>query len=102
MATTHALKTHPQYWDAVAAGQKLFEARKNDRFFQLGDTVELLRYDPSVTGGYTDASGHRVYDATYAAKLRFRIGHILQGGNFGIEPGYCVFSLLPLTDEAGA
>jgi hypothetical protein len=31
--------------------------------------------------------------------LRFKIGWILQGGQFGIEPGYIVFQLEPTHDS---
>lgn len=83
----HRLKTWPTYYDAVAAGEKLFEVRKNDRFFQCGDTVELVRLDEDK------------HSACYSRPwqiLTFRVGPVLQGGQFGLEPGYCIFSLLPL------
>lgn len=80
----HRLKTQAAYFNAVARGEKLFEVRKNDRFFQAGDIVELVRlHDPETWNVDTSAQ-----------PLRFRIGPILQGGQFGIEPGYCIFSLL--------
>ena len=93
----HKLKTWPTYWDAVARGEKLFEVRENDRFFQAGDTVELIRLSEDRSGAG--------YDLDFGAscigeprRLRFRIGAILQGGQFGIEPRFCVFSLLPLEE----
>lgn len=43
MSKVHELKTWPTYWDAVERGEKLFEVRENDRFFQAGDVVELIR-----------------------------------------------------------
>lgn len=98
---THHLKTWALYWDAVADGDKLFEVRKNDRFFQRGDIVELHRWNESE-GCYEDRAGEvsSSYEPVTGGTLRFRIGDILQGGQFGIEPGYCVFSLQP--DEAGS
>lgn len=39
----HWLKTVGIYWDAVERGDKLFEVRLNDRFFQANDTVRLVR-----------------------------------------------------------
>lgn len=79
----HQLKTLPTYWDAVARGEKTFEVRKNDRAFQTGDIVELRRMSDDL-GLWFDAK---------AEPMRFRIGWILQGGQLGIEAGYCVFSL---------
>lgn len=91
MERVHELKCWPQYFDAVASGEKTFEVRKDDRGFQRGDIVELQRC--------WDTPGHSVQLNTQgkpAHTLRFRIGWILTGGQFGIEPGYIVFSLEPL------
>jgi len=96
--TVHMLKTWPNAWDAVAAGEKTFEVRKNDRFFQRGDEVVLHRFDPSP-GKSCYVSPDNIVKSTYPQEqgtLRFRVGWMLQGGLFGIEPGYCVFSLEPL------
>lgn len=91
----HELKTWPRYWDAVSRGEKLFEVRKNDRFFQAGDTVHLLRMaDDGGRFFSTEAEGASVFPDD-AARLTFTVGPVLQGGQFGIEPGFCVFSLLP-------
>lgn len=83
----HKLKTWPTYWDAIESGEKTFEVRRNDRGFQTGDIVELMRCDEDKIGAWIQR---------HVVPLRFRIGWILQGGQFGIEPGYCVFSLSPL------
>lgn len=90
--TIHKLKTWPTAWDAVSSGEKRFEVRKNDRFFQRGDLVVLERFDPE-TRKYQHRSGASAYHPNDVARLTFVIGWMLQGGQFGIEPGYCVFSL---------
>ena len=41
--TTHVLRTLPHYFDAVARGHKTFEIRRNDRMFQVGDVLKLVR-----------------------------------------------------------
>lgn len=79
----HTLKTLPCYFDAVTMGEKRFEVRRNDRGFQKGDTIELVRLD--------DKFQNRIDQ--FAKPLLFRIGYILQGGQLGIEPGYCVMQL---------
>ena len=79
----HELKTWRPYFEAVASGSKTFEVRKNDRFFQRGDFVTLLE-TLSENGSQTGASA------------TFRVGDVLQGGQFGIDAGFCVFSLLPI------
>ena len=40
----HALKTWPEYFEAVAGGEKTFEIRKDDRGFKVGDVLELREY----------------------------------------------------------
>lgn len=41
----HALKTLPEYFEAVISGTKLFEVRKNDRNYREGDLLALNEYD---------------------------------------------------------
>lgn len=92
-ARVHELKTWPTYWDAIKRGEKTYEVRRNDRFYQTGDIVELHRMSED---GTSMLNGRCVPFAENT--LRFRIGALLPGGLFGIEPGFVVFSLLP--DEA--
>jgi hypothetical protein len=76
---THQLKIQARYWDAVALGKKTFEIRKNDRDFQVGDTVELICVDPVHHG--------------QKMHLFRTIGFVC---DYEQKEGYVVFSLLPL------
>lgn len=87
----HVLKTLPTCWDAIESGEKRFEARKDDRFYQRGDTVVLRRFDPK--DGYTNAPGGGRFSTR---DLAFTIGWMLRGEEFGIKPGFVVFQLEPL------
>lgn len=89
---THVLKTWCDYFDVVAFGLKPFEVRLNDRSFKMGDTVVLQRWNPASKEYERLIPEHGVP----ISELRFRIGFVLHGGQFGIEEGYCVFSLLPM------
>lgn len=82
--STHQLKTWPEYFEAVSRGEKPFEVRKFDRPFAVGDVLELQEFVPGVDGGFTG----REFDA--------RVTYLLSGGQFGVEPGYCVLGLAPL------
>lgn len=93
----HELKCWPEYWDALASGQKRFEVRRDDRGFQRGDILVLQRCHKVLLGSYeveTDSSGRP------AKELAFRVGYILTGGQFGIEPGFVVMSLDVVSLEA--
>jgi hypothetical protein len=80
----HALKTLPEFFDAVESGAKTFEVRKDDRGFAVGDLLILERWSPER--GYIDENGM----ARYAVR---RITYKLDGGQFGIEKGWCVLGL---------
>lgn len=80
MKTTHELKTWPEHFKAILSGKKKCEIRKHDRAFKVNDLLLLREYDPE-TEKYTGTD-------TYA-----RITHILKGGQFGIEEGYCALSI---------
>ena len=85
----HKLKTLPPYWDAVNAGLKNFEVRRDDRGFQKGDVVILEKHD-----GYR----FEMDGAGFSAKpksIRKVISYVLTGGQFGIDPGYVILGLQP-------
>lgn len=87
--TIHELKAWERYFDAVADGRKPFEVRKNDRSFQTGDLVDLVKVEEAYPHYYITPPGERFGKIT----LRKRITYLLQGGQFGIEPGFCVLGL---------
>lgn len=90
----HDLKCWPVYWDATRRGEKLFDVRKNDRGFQAGDFVNLCRFDP-LAGCYVAPDGASSHWPQEDGTISFVITWILQGGQFGVEPGYCVLGLTP-------
>lgn len=76
----HELKTWPEFFKAIDAGQKTFEVRRNDRDFHKGDEVRLLEWNPATkqyTGNFIEAE----------------IGFIIDS-DFGLESGVVAFSLL--------
>ena len=77
--STHELKIWPEFFNAVITGKKLAEVRKDDRGFQVGDTLILNEYD-NLRSEYTGRS--TVREVTYITR-----------GIAGIAPGYCVLSI---------
>lgn len=95
--TTHRLKTVGEFWDAVNSGAKNFEVRLNDRGFQKGDILELLRLRGDGSPDYNIVSR----GVPYEPKLAIReVTYLLQGGQFGLEPLWCVMGLKELTAKA--
>lgn len=94
MPTIHTLKCHAQYFDAVVTGDKCFDVRLDDRHFELGDQLRLVR---------TDETGKILLPSREIVK---HVHFMLEGGQFGIEPGYVVlgfsrgYSLDDFDDDA--
>lgn len=77
---THKLKTWPEPFDAIVAGLKPWEFRKNDRDYHVGDILHLMRYDPEAQE-YTGQT------------LDMTVTYIMPGNMYGIPAGYVVMSL---------
>lgn len=70
--TVHKLDIERHFLLALLDGSKTFEVReRRDRDFKVGDVLE-----------FTDG-------ATYT----FKVSYVLEGGSYGIEPGYVILGL---------
>lgn len=92
MGNKHLLKTWPEYFKEVVAGKKTFEVRKDDRNFQVGDTLELLEFDPDKALKATEGLDPQCTGFT-GKSITKEITYKLQGGYFGVEKGFCVLGL---------
>ena len=77
---THELKTINPHFTLVWSGLKTFELRKNDRGFQVGDHLRLMEYDPAA-------------NKFTGSEIWARVKHILHGGEYGLDPNYCILSI---------
>lgn len=76
----HEIKILPKYFRDVAAvggGTKKFELRKNDRNYQVGDSVTLREWDGAEYTGNEITLG-----ITYVLK---------DCPEYGLMDGYCIF-----------
>lgn len=83
----HDLKTWPEFFADLMAGNKPFELRKNDRDFQVGDELCLHEYDPA-TKAYSGRSVVRV--------VTYILGHRPDAGcaaTFGLQPGHVIMGI---------
>ena len=73
----HELKTWTPYFELIMDRVKEFEIRKDDRGFTVGDELLLREYRNNYTG----------------RELLVTIIYKLEGGQFGIEKGFCVLGI---------
>lgn len=95
MGVVHEVKTWPVYFDAVKRGEKPFEVRRDDRGYQKGDTLRMLRTredEPHVVE-------YEWRNPKPKHVLEREITYVLTGGQFGIEPGYVVLGLSALQQQ---
>ena len=71
---THDIKLHYKYWMAAETQAKMFEIRKNDRDYQIGDFITLREWDGS---GYTGQELHR--EITYITDYAQQDGYVVIG-----------------------
>ena len=78
----HDLKTLTPYFRHIQEGLKTFDVRLNDREFEVGDTLYLMEFDPDTE--------------RYTGRICWRlVTYLLEGGQLGILPDYCVLGLRP-------
>jgi hypothetical protein len=65
----------------VAEGRKRFEVRKDDRTFEVGDTLVLREWDDIATERYT------------GRQVRVQVTYLMPGGQFGVMHGYVVLGV---------
>lgn len=78
----HKLKIRYNYAIDVFEKRKTFEIRKNDRNYQVGDTIEFV---------LVDAIG-QIFDTTLKMP-KYKITYIFYGGEYGVDKDYCILSI---------
>jgi len=84
----HDLKTWPEFFEAIIKGTKTFEIRKNDRFYQVGDTLRLREYNI------------RAVPPVYTGRETLRVVRYIVYDFEGLASGYCIMSIdVPQTES---
>ena len=77
---THDLKILPEYFEAVALGQKTFEIRKNDENYHVGDCLVLREWNGQ------EFTGRNI--VRYVSYILF-----VEDWQAGLKDGCCIMSL---------
>lgn len=88
---THELKTDPHVFQAVIDGKKLFEIRKDDRKFKVGDTLRLR--ETVYTG--SDMKNGKPLEYTGRA-LVCKVTYALRGPIYGLQDEWVILSIAPV------
>lgn len=83
---THHIKCYNYFFNLIASGLKTSEVRKNDRDYKVGDIIILQDY-------YSSA------EFISGRTIMIEATHILNGGQFGILPEYCVISFKIISND---
>lgn len=80
-ARVHELKCWPEFYALLLAGEKMFELRKNDRGFRVGDALLLREYNPA--------------DDAYTGREMCRAVTCVMSGGPWLQQGYACLGLAP-------
>jgi len=85
----HELKIQQCYLIHILEGKKTFEIRKNDRDFQIGDTIRFLPLEDEIYDCYKVQSPIPNY----------RINYVLSGFG-GLQQNHVGLAITPICNEA--
>lgn len=84
---THELKSWPQFFRPIVAGDRRHELRRNDRDFHTGDVLRLREYDP-IRDAYTGSACEAL-----VTSLTSREEPCAVSGD-GLHPDFCIMTIL--------
>lgn len=82
----HNVKSWPHFFQAILEGKKLHDLRRNDRDFQVGDTLCLREYDPAkglYTGRQCFVTIKYITDERWPCAFSSAV----------LDKGYCILSI---------
>lgn len=99
----HQIKCWTEYFDALIDGTKTFEVRKDDRGYQVGDTLLLQEWGTVPYLLHADHLTGVAERDDYTGRICIRrVTYVLRGRQFGIENGYVVMGLAEMEGDANA
>lgn len=86
--TTHELKTDPDVFADTLDKVKNFELRKDDRFFEVGDTLILRETRYSAEEMANSGMPLEYTGRTVEAQIQYKLS-----GGYGLKEGWCILGL---------
>lgn len=86
----HELKCWPEYYQPLEEGKKRFDARKNDRSFQVGDILVEREWNPT-TKEYTGRQSTFMVDYMVGTTADKYDANLFT--NLGLNQGYVIMSI---------
>jgi hypothetical protein len=87
MSKVHHLKSWPQFFNPVRAGQRTHELRRDDRNFSVGDMLVLHEFDPETQRHTGETCEVEITSITSFAQPCAVSGEAL-------NPNFCILSVL--------
>lgn len=85
MASTHEMKSQPQFFEEILADRKTHDLRRDDRMFETGDTVRLREW--SEAAGYTGREA--MVEITYITDVTSPCVY----SSDALHPNFCILSI---------
>jgi hypothetical protein len=86
MATTHHLKSWPEYFGPISRGERTHELRRNDRNYGVGDSIILMEFDPRIEA-YTGNRCTVTITSMTSAACPCAVSHE------ALAPAFCILSV---------
>lgn len=79
MTKQHNIKCLTQFFERIRSGQKTFEIRKNDRDYQVGDSLNIMEYNPEVPDFPHTAMATIKADIVYVSSFMQKEDYVVLG-----------------------
>ncbi|CAB4943729.1 unannotated protein [freshwater metagenome] len=84
--TIHSLKSWPNFFGPIVAGDRRHELRRNDRGFRIGDEILLNEFDPALVA-YTGRTCLVTITSITSSEFPCAVSDV------GLNPDFCILTI---------